>query len=42
LYDLEEKDRAIELVKGALEIYEAIESPYAERARKKLTEWGAL
>jgi hypothetical protein len=25
-----------------LEIYEAIESPNAERARKKLKEWGAL
>jgi hypothetical protein len=42
LYALEEKDRAIHLVKQALGIYEAIESPAAERARKKLKEWGAL
>jgi hypothetical protein len=26
----------------ALEIFEAIESHYAERAREKLKEWGAL
>ncbi len=42
LYDLKEKDRAIHLVKQALEIYEAIESPHAEKARKKLKEWGTL
>ena len=42
LYDLEEKDRAIALVKDAWEIYQTIESPTAERARKKLQEWGAL
>ena len=40
LHGLEEKDRAIELVKGALKIYEAIESPAAERARNVLKEWG--
>jgi len=42
LYSLEEKDRAIGLVKQALEIFEAIESLYAKLARKKLKEWGAL
>jgi hypothetical protein len=42
LYDLDEKDRAIDLVKQALEIYEAIESPYAEKVRNTLKEWGAL
>lgn len=31
--------KAIDLVKSALEIYEQIESPYAEQARKLLTEW---
>jgi len=30
------------MVKQALEIYEAIESPYAEQARNQLKEWGAL
>jgi hypothetical protein len=42
LYNLEEKDQAIHLVKQALEIYEAIASPRAEGARKKLKQWGAL
>ena len=42
LYGLEEKDQAFDLVKQALEIYEAIESPTAEKARMKLKEWGAL
>ncbi len=42
LYDLKEKDRAIDLVKQASAIFEAIESPNAERARKVLQEWGAL
>ena len=41
LYKLEEKERAIDPVKRALEIYEEIESPYAERARNKLKEWDA-
>ena len=41
LYDLEEKARAIHLVRQALETYETMESPNAERARKKLKEWGA-
>lgn len=40
LHELEEKDRAIQLVKQALEIYEEIESPNAERVRKALKEWG--
>jgi hypothetical protein len=40
LYELEEKDRAIHLVKDGLEIYEAIESPDTKDARKKLKEWG--
>ncbi len=42
LYGLEEKDRAIQLVKQALKIYEAIESPSAEKARNKLKEWDVL
>jgi tetratricopeptide (TPR) repeat protein len=42
LYGLEEKDRAIHLVKGALGIFEAIESPHAERARNALKQWGAM
>ena len=39
---LGEKDRAIELMEQALKVYEAIESPTAEKARRKLKEWGAL
>jgi tetratricopeptide (TPR) repeat protein len=42
LYSLDEKERAIELVGRALVIYEAIESPYAENARRALKEWGTL
>jgi hypothetical protein len=42
LYDLEEKDRAIDLVRSALEIYEALEAPNAQKARNALEEWGAL
>ena len=42
LYQLGEKERGIELMKQALAIYAAIESPYAEWARKRLKEWGAL
>jgi hypothetical protein len=30
------------MVKQALEIFEAIESPTAEQARHQLKEWGAL
>jgi hypothetical protein len=41
-YDLEEKDRAIGLMKQVLQIYEDIESPAAEEVRNKLKEWGAL
>jgi len=33
--------RAVECMKQALAVFEAIESPYAERARRKLREWGA-
>ena len=40
LHGLKEKDRTIELVKGAFKIYEAIESPVTERARIALKEWG--
>ena len=40
LYGLGEKERGIELMKQALVIYEAIESPYAEWARRKLKKWG--
>jgi tetratricopeptide (TPR) repeat protein len=36
------KDRAVDLMKQALEIFEATESPMAEQAREKLKEWGAL
>ncbi|HMD82664.1 MAG TPA: hypothetical protein VKE92_15215 [Anaerolineales bacterium] len=38
LEGLEEKDRALESVRQALQIYDAIESPVAERARNKLRE----
>ncbi len=38
---LEEKEAAVQLVRQALAIFEAIESPYAERARNTLKEWGA-
>jgi tetratricopeptide (TPR) repeat protein len=36
---LGDRARAIALAEAALEIYEAIESPYAERARRQLAEW---
>jgi tetratricopeptide (TPR) repeat protein len=39
LYDLGEKDRAAGLVKEALAIYEAIESPQTESARGTLKNW---
>jgi tetratricopeptide (TPR) repeat protein len=42
LYDLGERDRGIQLVKGALEIFEAIESPIAEQARNMLEAWSTL
>lgn len=42
LYSLKEQRRAVDLVKQALKIYEAIESPNAEKARNKLKEWSAL
>jgi tetratricopeptide (TPR) repeat protein len=42
LYVLEEKDRAVDLVIQALIIYERIVSPYAEKARSTLKEWGIL
>ena len=37
---LGERARAIVQAKAALEIYEQIESPYADRVRRKLEEWG--
>jgi tetratricopeptide (TPR) repeat protein len=40
LYGLEEKDRAVGLVKQALAIFDAIESPAAERVRNQLGAWG--
>jgi len=40
LYSLEEKDRAIDLTKRAFIIFEAIESPNADKARNALKEWG--
>ncbi|MEW6718578.1 MAG: tetratricopeptide repeat protein [Chloroflexota bacterium] len=40
LYGLGEQERGITLMKQALVIFEAIESPYAEWARKKLKGWG--
>lgn len=36
---LGQREKAIGLAKLALEIYELIESPYADRVRKKLTQW---
>jgi hypothetical protein len=36
-----EQEKVILLVKQALVIYEAIESPYAQKARNKLKKWGA-
>ena len=42
LYDLEQEGQAIGLVKNALEIYEAIESPDAEEAQHTLEGWSAL
>lgn len=41
LYHLGEKEKGIELVKQALKIFEAIESPFAEKARNTLEQWGA-
>jgi hypothetical protein len=40
LYRQGEKEKGIGLMKKALAIFEAIESPYAEGARRKLKEWG--
>jgi tetratricopeptide (TPR) repeat protein len=42
LYNLNEKNRAVELATQARAIYEAIESPTAERACNTLKEWGTL
>jgi tetratricopeptide (TPR) repeat protein len=39
LNKLGQREKAIDLAKLALEIYEQIESPYAERARKLLAQW---
>jgi hypothetical protein len=36
---LSERARAVECAQAALKIYEEIESPYAERVRKRLAEW---
>ncbi|HKQ74564.1 MAG TPA: hypothetical protein VJ810_12810 [Blastocatellia bacterium] len=38
LVKLGEDDRAIEMIEAALAIYEQIESPWAEVARKRLAE----
>lgn len=40
IYSLGEKEKGIALVRQALEIFEAIESPVADWARNKLKEWG--
>lgn len=40
LYKAGEKEKGISMVKRALEIFEAIESPNAQWARNKLNEWG--
>lgn len=37
--ELGDRAKAIAYVEGALEIYEQIESPYAEKARAQLAEW---
>jgi tetratricopeptide (TPR) repeat protein len=36
---LGQRDKAVEFIKAALEIFEQIESPYAEQARKTLASW---
>jgi hypothetical protein len=41
-FDLDVKEKAVEFMKEASEIFEVIESPDAEDARTKLREWGAL
>ncbi len=40
-FHLDERERAISLAREALAIYEAIESPNADKARKVLAEWSA-
>ncbi len=41
-YDqLGERDRAIPLAEAALQIYEQIEDPNAEKVRRKLAQWRA-
>jgi tetratricopeptide (TPR) repeat protein len=42
LYKLGDKQKGIDMVSQALSIFESIESPNADWARKKLEEWGAL
>jgi hypothetical protein len=37
--ELGDRTRAIALAEAALKIYEAIESPIADRVRKRLVEW---
>jgi hypothetical protein len=39
LDSLDQRAKAIELAKSALEIFKQIESPNAERVQKKLDEW---
>ena len=39
LDSLGKRSEAVKLAKDALQIYEQIESPVAERVRRKLAEW---
>jgi len=40
LYEIGEKEKGIQMMKEALAIFDTIESPDADSARKKLKEWG--